>query len=75
MIEAVDRVSIRGRSGIQYHEERLVSRGCEMFHLDVDTERSNQVEGLGQQRDRFARRQPGLGNLGGAEGGNGTSTG
>jgi len=69
MIETVYLVSIRGRSRIQYCEERLVSGGGEMFHFYMDGERARQVEDLCQPRDRFSIRQPGLSDFSGADGG------
>jgi len=71
MIETVYLVSIGGRSCIQHSKERLVSGGGEMLHFHIDGERACQIENFGQQRDWYPRWQPGLGNIGGTNGGDG----
>ena len=42
-----------------------------MLHLYIEGARPCQVENFGQQRDWFPCRQHGLGNFGGADGGDG----
>ncbi len=60
MLEAVDRIAVRRRAGVQGCEERRIPRRVERFHLNPHIPVAHQVQHFGQQGDALAVSQAGL---------------